>query len=371
LPNHPLLSTFFGAGPESFRVVDLERAQGLVRDHVIFSLGYGRTPHGRALHTFGPLSAEGGRNRFALAMTRARRSMHVLSCFRPEDLDLDRLAHGAVDFYELLDRELSGNSNLGTPASRAVASEQALGEDPLVADLGERLRARGARVWHLYDGVLDIAAAADPVHTIGREGAEIPTPVAIESDGTERYRRMSVRERSRLRPQLLERMGWRYMSLWTIEVFTDPSSCADRIGSYLGLENHIPRSSSQHGFLDMDVEQLSVDKGQPTFAPSPVQKTSARLDEATGGADSETETGKEVPLMEQTTSPEDGTEAESAASGDDTAEEASNAQAATVKPGVSGILPTKAAEDDPRRWGDESGYDHEQWLKEQKPPHWG
>ena len=81
LPNHPLLAGFFTAGDESFRVVDLERAQGLVRDHVIFSPGYGRTPHGRALHSLGPLSADGGRARFALAMTRARRSLHVLSCF--------------------------------------------------------------------------------------------------------------------------------------------------------------------------------------------------------------------------------------------------------------------------------------------------
>ena len=84
LPNHPTLAGFFGGGPESFRVVDLERAQGLVRDHIIFSPGFGRTPHGRALHNFGPLSAEGGREKFALAMTRARRSIHVLTCFRPK-----------------------------------------------------------------------------------------------------------------------------------------------------------------------------------------------------------------------------------------------------------------------------------------------
>ena len=59
--------------------------------------------------------------------------------------------------------------------------------------------------------------------------------MAIESDGTARYRSMSVRERSRLRPQLLERLGWRYMPLWTIEVFTDPAACADLVGRYLGL----------------------------------------------------------------------------------------------------------------------------------------
>ena len=149
---------------------------------------------------------------------------------------MTRLSHGAVDFYELLDREIAGNSDLGSPASRAAASEQALGADPLVADLGDRLRARGARVWHQYDGVLNMVAAADPLSTIGQDDAEIPRPVAIESDGTEQYRRMTVRERSRLRPQLLERLGWRYMPLWTIEVFTDPSACADRIGGYLGLE---------------------------------------------------------------------------------------------------------------------------------------
>ncbi len=271
LPNYPLLASFFTAGAESFRVVDLERAQGLVRDHVIFSPGYGRTPHGRALHNFGPLSAEGGREKFALAMTRARRSLHVLSCFKPEDLDVSRLSHGAVDFYELLDREIAGNTDLGTPASRAAASEQALGADPLVADLGDRLRARGARVWHQYDGVIDVAAAADPVNSIGQDDAEIPRPVAIESDGTEQYRRMSVRERSRLRPQLLERLGWRYMPLWTIEVFTDPSACADRIGGYLGLEKPAVTgfAPASQGFFEDDVDNLtltSAERGEASQA---------------------------------------------------------------------------------------------------------
>jgi hypothetical protein len=37
-----------------------------------------------------------------------------------------------------------------------------------------------------------------------------------------------------------------------------------------------------------------------------------------------------------------------------------------------GVLPNKAAEDDPKRWGDHSSdYDHDAWLQEQKPPHWG
>ncbi|MFF1382529.1 AAA family ATPase [Arthrobacter sp. NPDC058288] len=391
LPNYPLLASFFTAGPESFRVVDLERAQGLVRDHVIFSPGYGRTPHGRALHNFGPLSAEGGRAKFALAMTRARRSLHVLSCFKPEDLDVSRLSHGALDFYELLDREIAGNTDLGTPASRAAASEQALGADPLVADLADRLRARGARVWHQYDGVLDVAAAADPVNSIGHDDAEIPRPVAIESDGTEQYRRMSVRGRSRLRPQLLERLGWRYMPLWTIEVFTDPSACADRIGGYLGLEKPVVSgfSSASQAFFEDDVDNLtlnSADRGNngpretaeseggnsgsvaagDTHSVSLEQGRVSR-DELRGAG---TEAAEDIK--------EDGMDSNSKATGsqdtprsgqDDSAPERSLQQAGVGVP--SGVLPNKASEDDPKRWGDASDYDHDAWLQEQKPPHWG
>ena len=371
LPNYPLLASFFTAGDESFRVVDLERAQGLVRDHVIFSPGYGRTPHGRALHSLGPLSADGGRARFALAMTRARRSLHVLSCFRPEDLDVTRLSHGAVDFYELLDREIAGNSDLGSPASRAAASEQALGADPLVADLGDRLRARGARVWHQYDGALNMVAAADPLSTLGQDDAEIPRPVAIESDGTEQYRRLTVRERSRLRPQLLERLGWRYMPLWTIEVFTDPSACADRIGGYLGLEKPAVthRRQASPGFFDDDVENLAVNEARAAEERSsfglPDGAQQYRTDQGSkeaGGMTADGDTGND--------SRNDGDIQGNGEIRDRGRDNASQQAAPAATP--AGVLPNKAAEDDPRRWGDEpGGYDHDSWLQEQKPPHWG
>ncbi len=63
-------------------------------------------------------------------MTRARRSLHVLSCFRPEDLDVTRLSHGAVDFYELLDREIAGNSDLGSPRRALQPASRLSGPTP-------------------------------------------------------------------------------------------------------------------------------------------------------------------------------------------------------------------------------------------------
>lgn len=55
----------------------------------------------------------------------------------------------------------------------------------------------------------------------------------------------------------------------------------------------------------------------------------------------------------------------------DTQEKTEVKPAPERKPAGEGILPKKASEDDPRRWGDESSYDHDAWLKEQRPPHWG
>ena len=67
-------------------------------------------------------------------------------------------------------------------------------------------------------------------------------------------------------------------------------------------------------------------------------------------------------------------------SGESTPETAlGDREALTDKPAVgdSGVLrdgaalPNKAAEDEPRAWGEREDDDHDAWLKEQRPPHWG
>ncbi len=383
MANHPLLNEFFASGPESFRVVTVDRAAGLVRDRVIFSLGYGRTPHGRALHGFGPLSEPDGRSKFALAMTRARNHIHVITCFRPEDLDVKRLSYGAVDFFELLDRELAGNSLLGTPATRALDSERETGEDPLVADLADRLSARGAQVWHHFDGALDLAAAPDPVSLMGREDHEIPVPVAVESDGTAKYQNMSVRERSRLRPQMLERLGWRYVPLWTIEVFTDPSSCADQIGRYLGVASNAdefdsllssPLDESKTAVLDSPRARRRNPAPAASSPEGKVEKVAepgeSRRDSTTAGeaAADGTAPGAATTASEESVTPVSTPESAQDAPADENAK-----PAGTVPPATdSSVLPKIAPNDADHTWGD-TGSDrgHDEWLRENKPPHWG
>ncbi|GAB3537273.1 hypothetical protein GCM10027403_21070 [Arthrobacter tecti] len=347
----PWAADFFKPGRESFRVVPIDRAAGLTRDAVIFSLGFGRTPHGRALHNFGPLSASGGRETFVTAMTRARYRLHVLTCFRPEDLDPERLGHGALDFYELLRRELSGGAQ--QPASTPVDSTN---EDPLVADLIERLRNRGGNVSAHPEGVLDIVATGSRLGDSGDDADQYTPPMAIESDGTERYRALTVRERSRLRPQLLERMGWRYMPLWTIEVFTDPEGCADLVGRYLGLTGGNDPAAGNGN---------SMNTGIPNGTPAEDDARAAG-DSAAG----DTRAAGESPAAGGAVEGGGQTQEESLEDERQDSPAAQPSSAALTSSGAHGdVIPQRAAEDDPRVWNDEDG-NHDEWLKEQKPPHW-
>ena len=222
-----------------------------------------------------------------------------------------------------------------------------------------------------------MVAAADPLSTLGQDDAEIPRPVAIESDGTEQYRRMTVRERSRLRPQLLERLGWRYMPLWTIEVFTDPSACADRIGGYLGLEKPAVthRKQASPGFFDDDVENLAVNEAQATRRRrARVRMAGAVRIEYRTDQGSKEAGGMTCRRRHRRTAATSRRRRDGQNSGERRDRRPGQRGDSRAAPAAvpAGVLPNKAAEDDPRRWGDEpGGYDHDSWLQEQKPPHWG
>jgi hypothetical protein len=114
LADHPDVADFFADDrPERFFVKNLERVQGDERDAIILTVGYGRTPHGRVLHRFGPLNQAGGERRLNVAITRARSRMTVVASFGAGDLDPARLsAQGARLLREYLAYAASGGQVL-------------------------------------------------------------------------------------------------------------------------------------------------------------------------------------------------------------------------------------------------------------------
>lgn len=97
-------------------------------------------------------------------------------------------------------------------------------------------------------------------------------------------------------------------------------------------------------------------------------------------APAEPEAGEQDPADQEPAAEDAGEAADTAPGDQDPEDEEPAAEDAPSQPtktaaataGTRGVLPNKAAEDDPRRWGDQPGsYDHDAWLREQRPPHWG
>lgn len=264
LQQYPQIAPFFTTSEnEPFRVVDLARAGGMERDVIIFSLGTGMGRHGAVNHHLGQLSEEHGRELLVLGLTRARHLTRFMACVQPEDLDPQRLEHGALDLYNILvahaqylerkDLEHSTTITDKIPANEFLKNQQIEAIDMgdwLLNDMVRRLNERGIHLReHETSDISLIALSQEESLMAGatlsprkrKMGAgpaplRVSLPLAACSDGSEKFARMSVRERSRLVPDRLAKTGWNFMTLWTIEVFSDPEAVVDRMCLYLGLE---------------------------------------------------------------------------------------------------------------------------------------
>lgn len=231
--------------PEPFFVKNLERVQGDERDDVILTVGYGKTPHGRVLHRFGPLNTEGGERRLNVAITRARRSMTVVSSIAAGDLDPTRLkARGAIMLRDFLAYAATGSlpgatapvADAGGSGSSVDSPEVSVvsggSRSVVLADLARQLRGHGVVV---HEGV---GSSADPVD-LAVEDPRRPGQLvlAVESDGPQYAAMRTTRDRDRLRAEQLERLGWRHLRVWSTDVFRDPARDVARILKAVGVRD--------------------------------------------------------------------------------------------------------------------------------------
>ena len=213
---------------ERFFVKNLERVQGDERDAIILSIGYGKTPHGRVLHRFGPLNLEGGERRLNVAITRARRRMTVVSSLLASDLDPTRLkARGAVMLRDFLAYAESQATALPSPpdgVGERPAGAKAVPPEPVRAEFARRLREAGLVVHEAFGGSAQpIDLAVEDPHRPGH------VLVAVETDGPGYAAMHSTRDRDRLRVEQLGRLGWEHVRVWSTDLFRDPARDVARV----------------------------------------------------------------------------------------------------------------------------------------------
>ncbi len=328
------LAAFFAEDVEEpFFVKSLERVQGDERDAVILAVGYGKTPHGRVLHRFGPLNVEGGERRLNVAVTRARRRMTVVSSIVATDLDPDKLrARGAQLLRAFLAYAAEGGSPPGEPDAGTTPEEgSAPARSVVLGELSRGLRAQGLVVHERY------GSSAHPID-LAVEGRADPgrLVLAVESDGPEYAALRSGRDRDRLRPEHLTRLGWRHQRVWSTDIFRDPAHDISRIVAI----------AEGREVVDDTEGQPEDQVGRPVGAPGAA--------DGTGGPDAEgAGPGDATPARGEATAP---------AAGDEPSRWPRGRRAAT---------PEQTRDDTDAGWGEvPDAAAHERWLREQRPPHW-
>ena len=205
-----LLEFFEGHGRERFEVSTLSDLTHRVADHVIFSVGFGKTPLGGTLSDLGDLSTKDGRRGLANLLVSARKQITVISCFSSTDLSTDD--DSGIGYLRDL---LMGGIHVEEASQDAE-------NDAMLADLAIRLRKLGVTVKLGYGRHLPLVASYG-----NRAAAVIPDWNIAAGD---------LYQEVNLMPVLLKNLGWNVHRVFAFELFADPEKVARDLAESLGLK---------------------------------------------------------------------------------------------------------------------------------------
>ena len=220
------LEWFFSEDREELVIVkNLENIQGDERDVMVFSTTFGRDAAGKLSMNFGPMNQDGGQKRLNVAVTRARREMHVFSSIDASDIDVSRTkAQGVRDLRDFLDYAARG------PEALASADTGSMGgvDSPFEADVKAAFEALGWEV-RTQIGVSGYRIDLGIVHPdhAGRYLA------GIECDGASYHSSPTARDRDRMREAVLRGLGWEIERIWSTEWFSHKARVVDALDARL------------------------------------------------------------------------------------------------------------------------------------------
>ncbi|HZF07484.1 MAG TPA: DUF4011 domain-containing protein [Thermoanaerobaculia bacterium] len=224
----PRLEPFFARREEEgFFVKNLENIQGDERDVIFLSVTYGRDREGKLRHNFGPINRENGWRRLNVLTTRAKRSMRVFASMHGDEIRaVDTTSRGARLLHDFLLYAEHGRIERPIPASGSGEAGVA-SAPPFERQVQDELERAGIELR------LNIGSSQHPVD-FGILDAELPGRFfcGVECDGPHYRHAETVRDRDRLRRQVLEARGWTLHRVWSTDWFKDRPGQIERL---LGL----------------------------------------------------------------------------------------------------------------------------------------
>lgn len=218
LTNKPEYSDYFDDNNTNFFIKNLENIQGDEKDIILISMGYGFDDNHQISMNFGPLNKDGGERRLNVLFTRAKEQSIIFSNFKSQDLRINK------------------SSPKGVKSLKTFLYYAEKGEFPKNIFTGVNIQADFEKSVYL-----ELVAHGYQVDKcVGTAGYKIDLAVvnpnnqdeyilAIECDGSSYHSSKSVRDRDRLRQQVLENLGWNFHRIWSADWYHNKQDALNRL----------------------------------------------------------------------------------------------------------------------------------------------
>lgn len=208
-----------------FFVKNLENVQGDERDVIFISATFGRAQGTNVVRqNFGPISRADGWRRLNVLFTRARKAVQVFTSMSPEDVVVDaNTPLGTKTLHDYLEYARSGILVDITPTGGEAESDFEFA-------VAEMLRIHGFEV----EPQLGVAGFRIDM-AVKHPNYLSAYLAAIECDGATYHSGVSVRDRDRIRQEILESLGWknRIWRIWSTDWFRNPGRETAKLIAFL------------------------------------------------------------------------------------------------------------------------------------------
>lgn len=208
-----------------FFVKNLENVQGDERDVIFISTTYGKASGtDRVRQNFGPISRPDGWRRLNVLFTRSKRRVELFTSMSPEDIIVDeKTPMGTKALRNYLDFAKRGLLVATDEGEREPDSDFEVSVANVVTALGFEVKPQLGVAGFFID-----MAVRNP----DRPGEFL---AGIECDGATYHSGASVRDRDRIRQEILESLGWKgkIYRIWSTDWFYNPGSEIQRLRAFL------------------------------------------------------------------------------------------------------------------------------------------
>lgn len=211
-------------------VKNIESVQGDERDVIIFSIGYAQNENGKLIRNFGWLNQKGGENRLNVAISRAKKKVHVVTSFEPAELHVDDTKNDGPrilkKYLEYAFAVSAGDKESAKEILCSLCENEAPNQDASFDGDFES---------QVYDALKGVGYAIDVKVGIGGYTIDLAIKkngkyiLGIECDGRLYHESKSARERDYHRQKYLESRGWKIHRVWSINWWKDPQKEIEKI----------------------------------------------------------------------------------------------------------------------------------------------